>query len=74
MKKFMSEMLIRLWGIKIPLWWPVAVFICAAFICFYGWAANLGALIDSPVFGGLEVARAIGILAFPIGIILGLFV
>lgn len=73
MKKFMSAKLARVQSIKIPFWWPVAVLICAALICLYGWVANIGALIDSPTFGGLEAARAFGIPAFPLGIILGLF-
>lgn len=73
MKKFMSDKLARLASIKIPVSWPVAVAIAAFLICVYGWSANLGALIDAPSIGGLEVARAIGVLAFPLGILLGLF-
>lgn len=73
MKKFMSEKLARVLSIKIPAWWPAAVVVATVLLCGYGWFANLGALIDAPTVGGLEVARAIGILAFPLGIILGLF-
>lgn len=42
----------------------------------YGWIMNLIAVIHSPAvveWGGMEVLRAIGILAAPLGAILGYF-
>lgn len=38
-----------------------------------GWIANIVALASAATIGGMEVARAIGIPLFPIGVILGLF-
>lgn len=37
----------------------------------YGWVANIIKLIDAASFGGMEIARAVGILVAPLGIVLG---
>lgn len=73
MKKFLSEQLARLAGIKIPKWALGLMVVAVFFIGVGGWIANIFALADAPTFGGLEMARAAGILAWPVGIILGLF-
>jgi hypothetical protein len=39
-----------------------------------GWIANIVKLLGAGDFGLLELARAIGIVAAPLGVILGLFV
>lgn len=73
MKKSLSGKSASLMNAKIPIWWLILLAVAAFLICLWGWAANIYALIDAPAFGNLEVARALGIPVFPLGVILGWF-
>lgn len=42
-----------------------------ALVAGYGWVYNIIKLIDAASFGGMEIARAIGILVAPLGVVLG---
>lgn len=37
----------------------------------YGWVMNIIKLIDAVAFGGMEIARAAGIIIAPLGAVLG---
>jgi hypothetical protein len=39
-----------------------------------GWIANIVKLVGADVWGILELARAIGVIFAPLGVVLGLFV
>ncbi|MGL4349462.1 MAG: hypothetical protein ACRDC7_00820 [Aeromonas veronii] len=49
--------------------WAISIFVIAP--C--GWVLNIIALVGADAVQGLEIARAVGIIVFPLGILLGLF-
>lgn len=49
--------------------WLVLIFV----ITPYGWVLNIIALVGADAVSGLEIARAVGIIVFPLGTFLGLF-
>ena len=54
----------------------IAIYLAIALTMFYGWILNIVALLHAPalaMWGGMEVLRAIGVIAAPLGSILGLF-
>lgn len=52
---------------------PVALFLMGLFAAFYGWVSNILKLIELDAMTGMTVARAIGVVAFPLGALLGYF-
>lgn len=46
------------------------IFIIAALVM---WGVNIYKLVQATAFGGMEIARAFGIVLFPLGAILGFF-
>lgn len=49
----------------------VIAYLLIILVAGYGWVMNIIKLIDAVSFGGMEIARAIGILVAPLGIVLG---
>lgn len=52
-------------------WITIITFFTVLFSFGYGYVANIVSLVQSNALGGLEIARAIGIILAPLGIVLG---
>lgn len=51
----------------------IALMFIAWAVAIVGWFLNIFALASAAGFGGLEVARALGVVMVPVGVLLGWF-